>query len=231
MINCRLFVCTNEAKTEGGAFRDAVRLTAVTCSITGLLTENQELNLLFSVGVDWSGKRRKSHRSDRNTVRIHEFRSADQKNEERAETDAGTDGERGTDMNKIDSNNETDFLTGNNMTEKLIRDGKESRRAKWNLLSVSVGAVLLLMGVICVLMKALTGTDIDENGLLQENFFLLPAALLFFFGGFITFLATGIHNVIEWGISKGSTDRPCGHRRNCNVGEKKKQSGRNVKNA
>ena len=138
---------------------------------------------------------------------IHEFRSADQKNEERAETDAGTDGERGTDMNKIDSNNETDFLTGNNMTEKLIRDGKESRRAKWNLLSVSVGAVLLLMGVICVLMKALTGTDIDENGLLQENFFLLPAALLFFFGGFITFLVTGIHNVIEWGISKGSTDR------------------------
>ena len=56
------------------------------------------------------------------------------------------------------------ILGGNEMThmaEKLIHDGKETRRAKLYLISISIGAVLLLRGIGCLVIKSLSVEYID----------------------------------------------------------------------
>lgn len=87
------------------------------------------------------------------------------------------------------------ILGGNNMTEKLIKDGSENRRAKMNLISITIGAVLLLIGAAFILLKGFSVEYIDESGILHENFFLLPIGFLFIFSGFITFVVVGIKKV------------------------------------
>lgn len=82
----------------------------------------------------------------------------------------------------------------NNMTEKLIHDGSEGRRAKQNLVSTAIGAILLFMGIVCIAVKAMTGSYVDADGFLHENFYLMPMAFVFFFGGFVTFCVTGLRN-------------------------------------
>ena len=85
----------------------------------------------------------------------------------------------------------------NNMTEKLIKDGSETRRAKFNMVSIAIGAVLLLIGVGCIILKGMTVEYIDSEGVLHENFFLIPIGFLFMFSGFITFVVTGIRGFIN----------------------------------
>ncbi|WMM23584.1 DUF3955 domain-containing protein [Tissierella sp. MB52-C2] len=85
----------------------------------------------------------------------------------------------------------------NNMTEKLIKDGSETRRAKMNLISIIFGAVLLCIGVACILIKANSVEYIDAEGFLHENFFLLPIGFFFIFSGFVTFIVTGVRNIVE----------------------------------
>jgi transcriptional regulator with XRE-family HTH domain len=84
----------------------------------------------------------------------------------------------------------------NNMKDKLIRDGSETRRAKFNLVSIAIGAALLLVGLSLIAIKAASVEYIDEAGILHENFFLLPIAFLFLFSGFLTFFITGIRHLI-----------------------------------
>lgn len=84
----------------------------------------------------------------------------------------------------------------NNMTEKLIKDGSETRRAKMNLISIIVGAALLCFGVACIFIKAISVEYIDAQGYLHENFFLLPIGFVFIFGGLATFTVTGIRNIV-----------------------------------
>lgn len=91
------------------------------------------------------------------------------------------------------------ILGGENMSnikEKLIRDGSETRRARLNLISIAVGAALLLFGFILILIKGASVEYIDEAGILHENFFLLPMGFLFIFGGLITFFITGFRHLI-----------------------------------
>ena len=85
----------------------------------------------------------------------------------------------------------------NNLTEKLIKDGSETRRAKLNLISVCIGTMLLIMGAGCILIKANSVEYIDADGILHENFFLLPIGFLFLFSGVLTFLCAGISNAIR----------------------------------
>ena len=61
----------------------------------------------------------------------------------------------------------------NNMTAKLIKDGSDTRRAKLNLSSIFIGAVLLLMGIGCITIQAFSVEYTDAAGYLHENFFLL----------------------------------------------------------
>ncbi len=91
----------------------------------------------------------------------------------------------------------------NNMTEKLIEDSREARRAKLNLISTLIGAGLFLGGIICLLIRAVTGSYLDTDGILHEYFFLIPMAFIFFFAGFVTFLVVGIRNnyiAISFGV-------------------------------
>ncbi|MEI5995081.1 DUF3955 domain-containing protein [Candidatus Enterococcus mansonii] len=85
----------------------------------------------------------------------------------------------------------------NNMTEKLIKDGNETRRAKLNLVTTLIGTFLLLFGVACFFIKMNSVEYIDASGILHENFYLLPIGFLFIFAGIIVFLVTGIKFIIE----------------------------------
>ena len=78
----------------------------------------------------------------------------------------------------------------NVMTDKLVRDGSENRRAKMNMISTSVGGVLMIMGLMCLIIKAFSVEYIDASGILHENFFLLPVGFLFVFSGVLVIIVT-----------------------------------------
>ncbi|MEY8371204.1 DUF3955 domain-containing protein [Aerococcaceae bacterium 50-4] len=80
----------------------------------------------------------------------------------------------------------------NDITEKLIKDGSETRKAKLNLTSTIIGAFLLFIGLGCFFIKMNSVEYIDQAGILHENFFLLPIGFLFLFAGGVVFLVTGI---------------------------------------
>lgn len=91
------------------------------------------------------------------------------------------------------------ILGGNemtNMAEKLIHDGSETRRAKMNLISISIGALLLLMGIGCLVIKSLSVEYIDAQGFLHENFFLLPIGFLLIFSGLLIFVIIGFKSLV-----------------------------------
>ncbi len=85
----------------------------------------------------------------------------------------------------------------NNMTEKLIKDGSETRRARMNMVSAVIGAILLLQGFVCLFIKANSVEYIDSAGILHENFYLLPTGFLFIFCGVIIFCVMGIKNLFR----------------------------------
>ena len=76
----------------------------------------------------------------------------------------------------------------NDIEKKLINDGSESRIVKMNLISTIIGTFLLLIGLLCIVIKANTIEYIDETGILHENFYLLPIGFLFIFIGLIVIL-------------------------------------------
>ena len=78
----------------------------------------------------------------------------------------------------------------NVMTDKLVRDGSENRRAKMNMISTIVGGVLMIMGLTCLIIKAFSVEYIDASGILHENFFLLPVGFLFIFSGVLVIIVT-----------------------------------------
>ena len=85
----------------------------------------------------------------------------------------------------------------NNLTEKLIKDSNETKRAKINLISISIGGILLRIGIACIFLKAVSVEYIDAQGILHENFFLIPIGFLCLLSGFFTFVAVGIKNIIH----------------------------------
>ena len=80
----------------------------------------------------------------------------------------------------------------NNMTEKVIKDSSETRRAKYNMISSVIGGVFILLGVILLVVKGMSVEYIDAQGILHENFFLLPLGFLCMFCGLISFVTVGI---------------------------------------
>ena len=79
----------------------------------------------------------------------------------------------------------------NNMTEKVIRDGSETQKAKYNMITTMTSAFMVLIGIILLVIKGLSVEYVDANGSLHENFFLIPLAYLSIFCGLIGFLAMG----------------------------------------
>jgi len=80
----------------------------------------------------------------------------------------------------------------NKITEKLIKDGSETRRAKLNLITTLIGTFLLLFGFACFFIKASAVEYIDQSGILHENFYLIPVGFLFLLASFVVFAGTGI---------------------------------------
>ncbi|HFU4204191.1 TPA: DUF3955 domain-containing protein [Streptococcus suis] len=80
----------------------------------------------------------------------------------------------------------------NNMTEKLVKDGREGRRTQMQLTMTIIGAFLMVLGLVCFIIKANSVDYIDGNGILHENFYLLPIGFLFLFVGGLTSLISGV---------------------------------------
>ena len=85
----------------------------------------------------------------------------------------------------------------NNMTEKVIKDGSETRRARYNMVCLVIGSFLILIGIILFLVKGLSVEYIDAQGVLHENFFLIPIGFLCVFSGLISFVTVGIGTIIN----------------------------------
>ena len=85
----------------------------------------------------------------------------------------------------------------NVMTDKLVRDGSENRRAKMNMISTIVGGVLMIRGLMCLIIKAFSVEYIDASGILHENFFLLPVGFLFIFSGVLVIIVAYVSYVVK----------------------------------
>ncbi len=85
----------------------------------------------------------------------------------------------------------------NNMTQKIIEDGSETRRARFNMITTIVGAALLLLGIMLLVFKGLSVEYVDTEGILHENFFLVPCGFFSMFCGAIVFLTVGIRTIIS----------------------------------
>lgn len=84
----------------------------------------------------------------------------------------------------------------NNMTEKVIKDGSETRRAKFNMITSIIGGVLLCIGILLLVIKGVSVEYIDANGILHENFFLVPIGFMCIFCGLISFVSIGIRTIV-----------------------------------
>ena len=92
----------------------------------------------------------------------------------------------------------------NNMTKKLIDDTNENKRAKLNLISVSITGILLLLGFGLLALRSIIGDKISADGTLEEPFFLVIFAFAFFALGFIASLISFFVNVVKYSKNKNS---------------------------
>ncbi|MGQ7329009.1 DUF3955 domain-containing protein [Streptococcus suis] len=79
-----------------------------------------------------------------------------------------------------------------NMTEKLVKDGREGRRTQMHLTITIIGSFLMLLGFVCFVIKANSVEYVDANGILHENFYLIPIGFLFLLVGGMTSLISAI---------------------------------------
>lgn len=83
------------------------------------------------------------------------------------------------------------------MADKLVKDGSENSRIKMNMISTIVGGILMLMGWMCLMIKAFSVEYIDASGILHENFFLLPIGFLFIFSGVLVIIVTCVSYIVK----------------------------------
>ena len=88
-------------------------------------------------------------------------------------------------------------VTHASMTEKVIKDGSETRRARYNMVCSIIGSFLILIGIVLLLVKGMSVEYIDGQGILHENFFLIPIGFLCVFSGLISFITVGITTLIS----------------------------------
>ncbi|MGT2711248.1 helix-turn-helix domain-containing protein [Streptococcus oriscaviae] len=80
----------------------------------------------------------------------------------------------------------------NNMTKKLVKDGQEGRRTQMHLTLTIIGAFLMVLGLACFVIKANSIEYIDDNGMLHENFYLLPVGYLLLVSGGLTSVLSAV---------------------------------------
>ena len=84
------------------------------------------------------------------------------------------------------------ILGGTEMTDKLINDASATKRAKFNFWSALIGGGLMVIGFICFLIKANSVEYVDKQGILHENFYLLPIGYIFLLSGLLVILVSGV---------------------------------------
>jgi transcriptional regulator with XRE-family HTH domain len=85
------------------------------------------------------------------------------------------------------------ILGGNDqMSEKLINDGKENKKAKFNMIATLIGAGIIVLGFLCFVIKGFSVEYVDAQGILHENFFLIIIGYGLLFIGMIILLINGI---------------------------------------
>lgn len=84
------------------------------------------------------------------------------------------------------------ILGGTEMTDKLISDASATKRAKFNFWSALIGGGLMVIGFICFLIKANSVEYVDKQGILHENFYLLPIGYIFLLSGLLVILVSGV---------------------------------------
>lgn len=83
------------------------------------------------------------------------------------------------------------------MAEKTQKNNTEAHRRKTNLIGGMVGAWFLFCGVLCLIIKAVTGSYVDASGMLHEYFFLVPMAYVFFVIGIVALIIAGVQNIVR----------------------------------
>lgn len=99
----------------------------------------------------------------------------------------------------------------NPLTQKLIHDGNETRRAKLNMITSLIGALLMGLGFLLLVIKTLSVEYIDEQGILHENFFLLFFGFLFLLSGFLTISISSAAFALKKWREKRSTSNLVNH--------------------
>lgn len=77
----------------------------------------------------------------------------------------------------------------NKIEKTLINDGKRTRAAKFNLVTSILGSLFVLLGILLFFISANSVSYVDKQGMLHENFFLIPLAYLAIFIGLIIFIS------------------------------------------
>ena len=67
---------------------------------------------------------------------------------------------------------------------------------KFNMITSIIGGVLLCIGILLLVIKGMSVEYIDANGILHENFFLVPIGFMCMFCGLISFVSIGIRTIV-----------------------------------
>ena len=60
------------------------------------------------------------------------------------------------------------------------------------MITALVGGFLMILGFVCFFIKANSVEYIDKQGILHENFYLIPAGYVFLFAGIVVLIVGGI---------------------------------------
>lgn len=66
-----------------------------------------------------------------------------------------------------------------------------------NRTAAAIGLVLMIIGLMCLFIKANSVEYVDASGILHENFYLLPVGFLLIFTGAVEMVVTGVVSSIR----------------------------------
>ena len=83
----------------------------------------------------------------------------------------------------------------NKIEQTLINDGKRTRADKFNMVTTIIGSAFIILGIIFFLISGASVSYIDSNGILHENFFLIPLGYLSLFVEIVIIITWVINSI------------------------------------
>ena len=90
-----------------------------------------------------------------------------------------------------------ELLTGENLKDKLVKDGREVTKQRLNRNIYLIGAGLMVIGLILFLIKMNSVEYVDESGILHENFYLIIMGYFFIFSGGLVILVNSLRRLLK----------------------------------